>query len=121
MVYRINIPENEKVITLIGSTRFKDSFENVERILTLNDKVVLSPGVYLHTDSMEFSRDTKFRLNQLLKNKISLSHAVFVINENGYWGKSTASDICFSRNLEIPIYYVFDSKGKLNMNLFINN
>ena len=121
MVYRINIPENEKVITLIGSTRFKDSFENVERILTLNDKVVLSPGVYLRTDLMEFPRDTKFRLNQLLKNKISLSHAVFVINENGYWGESTASDICFSRNLEIPIYYVFDSKGKLNMNLFINN
>ena len=36
MVYKINIPENEKVITLIGSTRFKDSFENVEIILTLS-------------------------------------------------------------------------------------
>ena len=27
----INIPEQEKVITLIGSTRFKYSFENVEK------------------------------------------------------------------------------------------
>ena len=31
MGYIINIPEHEKVITLIGSTKFKYSFENVEK------------------------------------------------------------------------------------------
>ena len=36
MAYKINIPKNEKVITLIGSTKFKDSFENVDKILTFN-------------------------------------------------------------------------------------
>ena len=50
-----------------------------------------------------------------------MSHAVFVVNENGYWGESTASNICYARNLGIPIYYVFDRKGKLNNNIFINS
>ena len=50
-----------------------------------------------------------------------MSHAVLVVNENGYWGEGTASNICYARNLNIPIYYVFDRNGRLNTNLFINN
>ena len=50
-----------------------------------------------------------------------MSQAVLVVNENNYWGEGTASNICYARNLGIPIYYVFDRKGKLNYNIFINN
>ena len=47
-----------------------------------------------------------------------MSHAVFVVNENNYWGESTAANICYARNLNIPIYYVFDKNGRLNRNIF---
>ena len=119
MVYKINIPENEKVITLIGSTRFKDSFEHVERILTSNHKIVFKPTYYLHIDNIKASDQTKFELDRLHKEKIAMSHAVFVVNENNYWGESTAANICYARLLGIPIYYVFDRYGKLNYNIFI--
>ena len=121
MVYKINIPENQKVITLIGSTRFKDSFENVERILTLSKKVVFKPTYFLHIDNVKTSDQTKFELDRLHKEKISMSHAVFVVNENNYWGESTAANICYARLLGVSIYYVFDRNGKLNNNLFINS
>ena len=121
MGYIINIPEHEKVITLIGSTRFKYSFENVEKILTLNHKIVFKPTYFLHIENVKASDQTKFELDRLHKQKISMSHAVFVVNENNYWGESTASNICYARNLGIPIYYVFDRKGKLNYNILINN
>ena len=121
MGYIINIPEHEKVITLIGSTKFKYSFENVEKILTLNNKIVFKPTYFLHTENVKASNQTKFELDRLHKEKIAMSHAVFVVNENNYWGESTAANICYARLLGIPIYYVFDRKGKLNNNIFINS
>ena len=121
MVYKINIPKNEKVITLIGSTRFKYSFENVEKMLTLNNKIVFKPAFFLHIDSFKASDQKKFELDKLHKEKIAMSHAVLVVNENGYWGEGTASNICYARNLNLPIYYVFDRYGKLNHKIFINS
>ena len=117
----INIPEQEKVITLIGSTKFKHSFENVEKMLTLNNKIVFKPSFFLHTDDFKACDQTKFELDKLHKEKIAMSQAVLVVNENNYWGEGTASNICYARNLGIPIYYVFDRKGKLNNNIFINS
>ena len=116
----INIPEQEKVITLIGSTKFKYSFENVERMLTLNNKIVFKPAFFLHIDSFKASDQKKIELDKLHKEKIAMSQAVLVVNENNYWGEGAASNICYARNLGIPIYYVFDRKGKLNNNIFIN-
>ena len=121
MVYKINIPENEKVITLIGSTKFIHSFENVDKILTLNHKVVFKPTYFLHIYNVKGSDQTKFELDRLHKQKISMSHAVFVVNENSYWGESTAANICYARLLGVKIYYAFDRNGKLNTNLFIND
>ena len=69
MVHKINIPKNEKLITLIGSTRFKDSFENVDKILTLNHKVVFKPTYFLHIDNVKASDQTKFELDKLHKKK----------------------------------------------------
>ena len=89
-------------------------------MLTLNNKIVFKPNFFLHTDNIETSDRTKFKLDVLHKEKIAMSHAVLVVNENGYWGEGAASNICYARSLGIPIYYVFDRKGKLNNNIFIN-
>ena len=117
----INIPEQEKVITLIGSTKFKYSFENVEKMLTLNSKIVFKPAFFLHIHSFKASDQKKFELDKLHKEKIAMSQAVLVVNENNYWGEGAAANICYARLLGIPIYYVFDRRGKLNNNIFINS
>ena len=40
---------NYKVITLCGSTRFKDDFERVNRELTLMGNIVISVGCFGHS------------------------------------------------------------------------
>ena len=40
---------NYKVITLCGSTRFKDEFLQVQKELTLHGNIVISVGLFGHT------------------------------------------------------------------------
>ena len=111
---RVNLPDQYKVICLCGSTKFKKSFERINAILTLNSKVVLAPAVWAHHDRIEISNDQKFDLDKLHKQKIFLADAIFVVNENGYWGDSTKSEIEYATNLNKPVFYCFDFDGFLN-------
>ena len=111
---RVNLPDGYKVICLCGSTKFKKSFERINAILTLNSKVVLAPAVWAHHDYIDISNDQKFELDKLHKQKIFLADAIFVINENGYWGNSTKSEIEYATNLNKPVFYCFDFDGFLN-------
>lgn len=45
--------KNYKVITLCGSTRFKDEFLNVQKDLTLKGNIVLSVGLFGHSGDYE--------------------------------------------------------------------
>ncbi len=45
--------ESYKVITLCGSTRFKDAFMEVQKRLTLEGNIVISVGVFGHSGDQE--------------------------------------------------------------------
>ena len=90
-----------KVITLCGSTRFKDEFLKVEKKLTLKGNIVLSVGLFGHSGDDEVWENmaegtltkTKEMLDDMHKRKIDMSDEIFVINVNGYIGESTKSEI----------------------------
>ena len=42
-----------KVITLCGSTRFKDEFMKVQKYLTLKGNIVISVGIFGHSGDRE--------------------------------------------------------------------
>ena len=44
---------NYKVITLCGSTRFKDEFLQVQKELTLQGNIVISVGLFGHAGDVE--------------------------------------------------------------------
>ena len=44
---------NYKVITLCGSTRFKDEFLRVQKELTLQGNIVISVGLFGHSGDAE--------------------------------------------------------------------
>ena len=111
---RVNISDEYKVVCLCGSTKFKKSFERINAILTLNSKVVLAPAVWAHHDNIEISSNQKIELDKLHKQKIYLADCVFVVNENGYWGDSTKSEIQYATNLNKPVFYCFDFDGFFN-------
>ena len=93
------------VITLCGSTRFKEDFERINRELTLRGWVVLSVGCFGHSGDI-FSDETKIMLDDIHKQKIDMSDAIYVINRDGYIGESTKSEIEYALKHDKAIMYM---------------
>lgn len=93
--------KNYKVITLCGSTRFKDDFMRVQKKLTLEGNIVISVGLFGHSGDNEVWEGmdegtlskTKEMLDDMHKRKIDMADEIFVINVGGYIGDSTRSEI----------------------------
>ena len=89
------------VITLCGSTRFKDQFIEAQKKLTLEGNIVISVGLFGHSGDSEVWENmdegtltkTKEMLDDIHKRKIDMSDEIFVINVGGYIGDSTRSEI----------------------------
>lgn len=96
-----------KVITLCGSTRFKDEFFDVQKRLTLEGNIVISVGLFGHAgDNEVWTEDTKEMLDDMHKRKIDMADEIFVINKNGYIGSSTRSEIEYAQKTGKPINYL---------------
>ena len=86
-----------KVITLCGSTRFKDAFLETQKRLTLEGNIVISVGLFGHSgDDEVWKEGTKEMLDNMHKRKIDMSDGIFVINVGGYIGDSTRSEIDYA-------------------------
>ena len=87
-----------KVITLCGSTRFKEQFFEVQKRLTLESNIVISVGLFGHSgDDAVWTKGTKEMLDDMHKRKIDMADEIFVINVDGYIGSSTASEIEYAK------------------------
>lgn len=84
-----------KVITLCGSTRFKEDFERMNKELTLAGNIVLSVGCFGHAGDV-FTEDQKVMLDDIHKRKIDMADEIYVINKDGYIGNSTRSEIAYA-------------------------
>lgn len=93
-----------KVITLCGSTRFKDAFIEAQKRLTLEGNIVISVGLFGHSGDNEVWEGmdehthtrTKIMLDDMHKRKIDMADEIFVINVDGYIGESTKSEIAYA-------------------------
>lgn len=99
---------NYPVITLCGSTRYKDDFIEAQSALTLDGNIVLSVGLFGHADGIDFTPETKAMLDDIHKRKIDMSDAIYVINRDGYIGDSTRSEINYAKDHNKQIYYMFE-------------
>ena len=99
------------IITLCGSTRFKDEFLKVQKDLTLAGHIVLSVGLFGHADNEELSTEDKIRLDNLHKEKINMSDAIFVINKDGYIGESTYGEIDWANRMKKQIFFLEEIPG----------
>lgn len=93
------------VITLCGSTRFKNEFMEAQKRLTLEGNIVISVGLFGHSGDKEVwdgmdegtLSKTKEMLDNMHKCKIDMSDEIFVINVGGYIGESTRSEIEYAK------------------------
>lgn len=96
-----------KVITLCGSTKFKDDFIRVQKELTLKGNIVISVGLFGHSgDNEVWTDDTKTMLDDMHKAKIDMADEIFVINIDGYIGESTRSEIEYAKKNKKPVKYL---------------
>lgn len=98
---------NYKVITLCGSTRFKEDFERVNKELTLAGNIVISVGCFGHAGDV-FTDEQKVMLDDIHKRKIDMADAIYVINKDGYIGSSTKSEIQYALRTGKQIMYMED-------------
>ena len=86
-----------KVITLCGSTKFKDDFLREQKRLSLEGNIVVSVGLFGHSGDGEVWNDgVKEMLDDMHKRKIDMADEIFVINKDGYVGTSTRSEIDYA-------------------------
>ena len=93
-----------KVITLCGSTKFKDDFIREQKRLTLEGNIILTVGLFGHSGDNEVWEGmddgtltkTKEMLDDMHFRRIDMSDEIFVINKNGYIGTSTRNEIDYN-------------------------
>ena len=108
------------VITLCGSTRFKEEFMKAQKRLTLQKNIVISVGLFGHSGDEEVwdgmnegeLSATKQMLDDMHKRKIDLADGIYVINVGGYIGSSTRGEIVYAAEHGKNISYLEEDEGK---------
>ena len=96
-----------KVVTLCGSTRFKEEFFKAQKEWTLQGCIVISVGLFGHSgDDEVWTKGTKEMLDDMHKRKIDMADEIFVINVGGYIGSSTRSEIEYAEKNGIAVRYL---------------
>ncbi len=94
------------VVLLIGSTKFKKIFLDVEGKLALKGYLVFTPSVYNQSGEVPgCGVETKKILDTAVKMKVCRSDIVIVIDKDGYIGSSTKSQIEWAKLLNKPVLY----------------
>ena len=101
-----------KIITLCGSTRFKDEFLEAQKRLTLEGNIVISVGLFGHSgDDEVWTEGVKDMLDRQHLAKIDLADEIFVVNVGGYIGESTRREIAYADYRGKSITYLESCKS----------
>ena len=92
-----------KIVTICGSMKFKDKMMEVAKNLEIENKYVVIQCIYCND---EFSEKDKKVLADLHYNKIEISDAIYVVNVNGYIGKSTSKEIEYAKKRGKEVMYL---------------
>lgn len=105
----MNLVTEYHIITLCGSTKFKEAYEKANMLETLKGNIVLSVGAFFHSNveaQKLFTDEAKMKVDLLHLEKIRLSDEVIVLNVGGYVGRSTLNEIQFAHGLGKKITYL---------------
>lgn len=85
-----------KVISIIGSTRFKNEIEHAAARLTLDGYIVFPLTVFTKADQLTLNDNQLEMLSDMVRKKIDISDEVYVVNSRGYIGSSTRQEIKYA-------------------------
>jgi hypothetical protein len=100
-----------KIITVCGSLKFEQDMKYYTEKLELEGNCVLS--VIYHTkNNEEYTKDEINILEIGHKKRIDISDAIFVVNKNGYIGKTVRKEIDYAKGHDKEIMYLENNNGK---------
>ncbi|MDQ1147691.1 nucleoside 2-deoxyribosyltransferase [Bacillus sp. SORGH_AS 510] len=102
-----------KVITLCGSTKFKEQFEKANAYLTLQGNAVISLGFFEQSEGIEITKEQEELFAKIHLKKIDLADEIFIIDVGGYIGSSTRSEIEYAIKAGKPVHYYSQSELEL--------
>ncbi len=106
-----------EVVTLCGSTKFKDDFLKAQEFLTSQGNIVISVGLFGHADGkygQEITPEVKEMLDDMHKRKIDMSDSIIIINKDDDIGASTASEIAYAKATGKRVDYMYPhDEGKI--------
>lgn len=102
-----------KVITLCGSTKFKDQFEKANAYLTLQGNAVISLGFFEQSEGIEITKEQEELFAKIHLKKIDLADEIFIIDVGGYIGSSTRNEIEYATKAGKPVRYYSQSELEL--------
>lgn len=94
------------VITLCGSTKFKDDFMRVAEDLEFKGNLVINLAAFSHSGGKVPSEEDKKMFDLIHRQKIDMSDMIYVINKNGYIGESTRSEIEYAKEHGKEVLYM---------------
>lgn len=101
-----------KIICLCGNPEFKEDFMREQLRLTLQGNVVISVGVFSHTDNISISNSMRILLDDIQRQRIVMSDEIFVINKHGYIEASTQKEIEYAMICGKPIKYMEEHRER---------
>ena len=101
-----NQPIERLIITLIGSSKYKDEFTRIAKELTLKGQIVLLPCIFPETDDDELTDEEKGTLISISLDMIKFSNKVFVINPDNHIDVLTNVQLVYATELDKEIEYL---------------
>lgn len=101
MEQRIRLPDQPEIVTICGSTKFKEEFMEAANKLTEEGRMFFTCGTFSHADTGKSPEEHlgvegKAARDDLHKRKIDASEAIYVVSRDGYFGSSTKSEIDYA-------------------------
>jgi len=98
---------NGQVITISGSTSFKEEMIIEEKRLALEGYIVLPLSIFSHADSEDLGKEELDMLFQNHLKKIRMCDILFVVDVDGYIGTNTEKEIDYARSINKEIRFLY--------------
>lgn len=98
-----------KVITLCGSAKFRNQFEQANAYLTLQGNIVISLAFFEQSEGFELTQEQAELLGHIHFRKIDMSDEIFVIDVDGYIGSSARKEIEYASEKGKTVRYYSNS------------
>lgn len=102
------------IITLCGSTKYKEEYLLVNKWLTLQGNIVISVSMFGQIDKEPLTENEKIILDEIHKKKIDIANEIFIIDVDKYIGNSTKSEVSYAELNQKNIRFLSDELEEFN-------